>query len=75
MSRIAIEGSDYAGRTRGLPWQLPHALLSCRRFGSSLNGRRKHVRWAEVGRTTYQVERFVCRCGACRQVPREVAAG
>jgi hypothetical protein len=75
MSRIAIDATDYAGRTSGLPWRLPHEPLDCRRCGSSLHGRRQNVRWAKVGRATFQVERFVCRCGAGRRVRREVAAG
>jgi hypothetical protein len=75
MSRIAIDGSDYAGRTSGLPWRLPHDRLDCRRCGSSLHGRRQRVRWATVGKATFQVEVFRCRCGAGRNIRREVAAG
>lgn len=75
MSRIAIEGSDYAGRTSALPWRLPHDKLDCRRCGSSLHGRRQTVRWATLGGTTYEVESYRSRCGRGRHVRRQVVAG
>ena len=74
MSRIALDDSPFTGRTSPAAWRLPRDQLECRRCGSSLHGRRHDVRWATVGRTTYQVEVFRCRCGAGRHVRREAAS-
>jgi hypothetical protein len=73
VTRIAIEGTDFRGRTSSLPWRLPQGNLDCTRCGSSLAGRRQKVRWSTVGGATYEIESYRCRCGRGRHIRREVA--
>jgi hypothetical protein len=75
MREVAIDSTDFQGRTSPRPWRLPTDTLECARCGSSLAGRREAVKRTTTRGICMVVETFRCRCGRGRRIERqEVAA-
>lgn len=77
MAGIDKQGSPFAGQTRsftiirgGGGWE------TCRSCGSTLypSRREKDSNVRMIGGARMNVDRYVCRCGTGRLIPRELAA-
>ena len=64
MSRIAIDGTDYRGRTSRPAGSTSAVIPYCSRCGSSLGGRLEEVRRGPK----YKVFIWLCGCGRRRRL-------